>query len=125
LSDESGNDGVLCEAATGSNGSTTSAGEVVAIGAGDAFDDAEVAQAGELPGEGGGRALGDERPEVGAAKAGDVEAGTLQSRSRVCSARLKKFRPLRLRPLTGRGWVRRSSARMLAEKSSRLERYSR
>jgi hypothetical protein len=69
LSDESGNDGVLGEAAAGSDGSATSAGEIVAIGAGDAFDDAEVAQAGELPGEGGGRALGDERPEVGAAQA--------------------------------------------------------
>ena len=66
------------EAASGSDGGAASAGEIVAIGAGDAFDDAEVAQAGELPGEGGGRALGDERPEVGAAQAGDVEAGTLQ-----------------------------------------------
>jgi hypothetical protein len=37
-----------------------------------------MAQAGELPGEGGRRALGDQRQEVGAAEAGDVEAGTLQ-----------------------------------------------
>ena len=28
--------------------------------------------------------------------------------SRVCSARLKKLRPRTVRPLTGRGWVRRS-----------------
>ena len=74
MSDESGNDGVLGEAATGSDGSATSAGEIVAIGAGDAFDDPEVAQAGELPGEGGGRALGDERPEVGAAQPGMTSA---------------------------------------------------
>ena len=105
------------EAAASSNSGAASTGEVVAVGASDAFDDAELAQTGELSGEGGGRALGEQRLEVGAAQAGDVEAGTLQSRSRVCSARLKKFRPLRLRPLTGRGWVRRSSARMPAEKS--------
>jgi hypothetical protein len=65
------------EAAAGSNGGAASAGEVVALGASEAFfDDAELAQTGE----GGGRALGEQRPEVGAAQAGDVEAGMLQGR---------------------------------------------
>ena len=69
------------EAAAGSNGGAASAGEVVALGASEAFfDDAELAQTGELSGEGGGRALGEQRPEVGAAQAGDVEAGMLQGR---------------------------------------------
>src|SRR5262249_61866596 len=54
-----------------------------------------------------------------------LKAGRCKAASRVCSGWLKKLRPLRVRPLTGRGWVRRSSARMPAEKSSRLERYSR
>ena len=103
MSDESGNNGVLGEAATGSNGSATSAGEVVAIGAGDAFDDAEVAQAGELPGEGGGRALGDERPEVGAAKAGDVEAGTLQSREQGLFGAAEKVQAPEIAAIDGTG----------------------
>jgi hypothetical protein len=51
---------------------------IVAISAGDAFDDAEMAQTGELSGEGCRRALGDPQQEVSAAEAGDVEAGTLQ-----------------------------------------------
>ena len=66
------------EAAASSDGGAASAGEVVAVGASDAFDDAELAQTGELSGEGGGRALGEQRPEVGAVQAGDVEAGTPQ-----------------------------------------------
>src|SRR5580700_8244410 len=53
-----------------------------------------------------------------------LKLGRCRAASRVCSARLKKLRPLTVRPLTARGWVRRSSARMPAEKSSRLERYS-
>ena len=54
------------EAAASSNSGVASAGEVVAIGASDAFDDAELAQTGELSGEGGARALGEQRCEVGA-----------------------------------------------------------
>ena len=54
-----------------------------------------------------------------------LKSGRCRAESRVCSARLKKLRPLRLRPLTRRGRVSRSSTRMPAEKSSRLERYSR
>jgi hypothetical protein len=67
------------EAAASSTSGAASAGEVVAVGASDAFDDAELAQTGELSEEGGGRALGEQRPEIGAAQAGDVEAGTAPS----------------------------------------------
>ena len=68
------------EAAAGGDGGAASAGEIVAISAGDAFDDAEMAQTSELSGEGCRRALGDPQQEVGAAEAGDVEAWTLQGR---------------------------------------------
>jgi hypothetical protein len=44
LSGQSRNDGVFGEAAAGSDGGAASAGEIVAIGAEDAFDDAEMAQ---------------------------------------------------------------------------------
>ena len=37
-------------------------------------------RAGELSSEGGGRALAEQRQEIGAAEAGDVEGGTLQGR---------------------------------------------
>jgi len=50
LSGQSRNDGVFGEAAAGSDGGAASAGEIVAIGAEDAFDDAEMAQTGELSG---------------------------------------------------------------------------
>ena len=73
MSGESRNDGVFGEAAASSNGGTASAGEVVAVGASDTFDEAELAQTGELSREGGGRALGEERPQVGAAQTGDIE----------------------------------------------------
>ena len=74
------NDGLLSEAAACRDGSTASAGEIVAIGAGDAFDDVELAPAGEMSGEGGRRALGEYWQEVGAAEAGDIESGPVQGR---------------------------------------------
>ena len=55
------------EAPAGSDGGAAGTGEIVTGGAGDAFNDAELAQAGELSGEGGGRALGKQWQEVGAA----------------------------------------------------------
>ncbi len=78
MSGESRDDGEFGEAAGGSDGGAASAGEIVAIGAADAFDDTELTQTGEAPGEGCGGALGDEGPEISAAQAGDVEARTLQ-----------------------------------------------
>ena len=80
MSGKSGNDGVFGEAAAGGDGGAAGAGEIVAIGAGNALDDAKVAQAGELSGEGGRGALGEQRSQVGAAEASDVEARTLQGR---------------------------------------------
>jgi len=71
---------VFSEAAASRDGGAASAGEVVAIGAGDAFDDVELAQPGEVSGEGGGRALGECWQEVGATEAGDIESGTLEGR---------------------------------------------
>ena len=53
------------EAAASRNGGAASAGEVVAVGASDAFDDAELAQTGELSGEGGGRAAAPGRRGAG------------------------------------------------------------
>ena len=52
------------EAPTSRNGGAASAGEVVAVCASAAFDDAELAQTGELSREGGGSALGEQRPEA-------------------------------------------------------------
>ena len=78
LSGQCRNNKVFAEAPAGSDGGTAGASKIVAIGAGDAFDDAEVAQASELPGEGSGSTLAKHWQEVGAAEAGDVEAGTLQ-----------------------------------------------
>jgi len=69
---------VFGEAATGSDGGAASAGVIVAIGADDTLDDAKMAQTGELSGESGGRALAEEGQQIGAAEAGDIEAGTLQ-----------------------------------------------
>lgn len=106
------------KAPAGSDGGAAGAGEIVAIGAADAFDDAELAQTGELSREGCGAAWGRRsarrRPAM-------LKPGRCRAERRVCSTRLKKLRPLTLRPLTGRGWVRQSSARMPAEKSCRLE----
>ena len=101
MSGESRNDGVFGEAAASSNGGAASAGEVVAVGASDTFDDAELAQTGELSGEGGGRALGEQRPEVGAAHAGDIEAGTLQGREQALFDAAEKIEALESAPFDG------------------------
>jgi hypothetical protein len=78
LSGKTGNNGVFGEAAAAaSNGGAAGASEIVTVGTGDAFDDTELAQARELPGEGGRRASAEQWQEVGAAQAGDVESGTL------------------------------------------------
>jgi hypothetical protein len=80
LSGKCRNDGVLGDVAAGSDGGAASAGEVVAIGASNAFDDTKVAQAGDLSREGGRGALSDQRSKVGTAKTSDVEARTVQGR---------------------------------------------
>src|SRR5258707_11833530 len=95
------NDGLFREAAASSNSGAVRAGEVVAVGASDAFDDAELAQTGELSGEGGVRALGEQRPEVGAAQAGDVEAGTLQGREQALFDAAEKIEAPESAPFDG------------------------
>ena len=50
MSGESRNDGVFREATASGDGGAAGTGEVVAIGGGDAFDHAELAQAGEVSG---------------------------------------------------------------------------
>lgn len=57
LSGQCRNNKVLAEAPAGSDGGTAGASKIVAIGASDAFDDVEVAQASELPDEGSGSTL--------------------------------------------------------------------
>ena len=52
FSGESRNDGVFSEAAASGDGGAASAGEIVAISAGDTFNDAELAETGEVSGEG-------------------------------------------------------------------------
>jgi hypothetical protein len=74
---------VFGEATACSDRGAAAASEIVAIGTGDAFDDTELAKAGELAGEGRWRALSEKWSEVGTAKAGDVEAGTLQRREQI------------------------------------------
>src|ERR1700686_4876268 len=75
---EGGDDGGLREVAGCGDGGAAEAGEMVAVGAGDALDDANVAPAAKLPGQAVGRDLAEERGEIGAADAGDVELGILQ-----------------------------------------------
>jgi len=95
------------EAAASSNGGATRAGEVVAVGASDLFDDTELAQTGELSGKGGGRALGEQRPQVGAAQAGNVEARTLQGREQGLFDAAEKIEALEI----GSQALRRTRAR--------------
>jgi hypothetical protein len=80
LSGESWDDGVFGKAAAGGDGGASRTGEIVAVSAGDTFDDVQLAQAGELSGEGSGRARAEQRQQISPAEAGDVEGGTLESR---------------------------------------------
>src|SRR6267378_2994920 len=54
-------------------------------------------------GEGGGRALGDEWPKVGAAQAGDVEAWTLQGREHGLFGAAEKVEALEIAAIDGTG----------------------
>src|SRR5207237_8762152 len=65
------------------------------------FDDAELGPTGELSGEGGGRAVGEQRPEVGAAQAGDVEARTLQGGEQALFDAAEKIEALEIAPFDG------------------------
>src|SRR5262249_47205237 len=75
-SGESRNDCVFSEAAGSGDGGAAGAGEVVAISPSDTFNDAELAETGEVSGESWRWGLDDQRDEVGAAEGADVKAGT-------------------------------------------------
>src|ERR1700730_11084750 len=79
MSCEGANDGELGDVGGSSDGGAADAGEVVAGGACDAFDDAELAEAGEFAGDGGRGERGERGSEVGAAHAGDIESGSMES----------------------------------------------
>ena len=73
------------------------------VGAGDAFNDPEVAQAGELSGQGGGRVFGKQWQEVGAAEAGDVEARALQGGKQGLFSAAEKVQPPDVTAVNGTG----------------------
>ena len=103
MSGESGNDGVFGKTAAGSDGGAAGAGEIVAIGVGDAFDDAELMQTSEMSRDGCGRALGDEGSEISAAQTGDVEAGTLQGREQGLFGAAEKVQAFEVAAFDGTG----------------------
>ena len=103
MSGQCRNNRVFCKAPTGSDRGAACAGKIVAIGAGDAFDDTETAQPCELPGEGSGRAMAEQWQEVGAAEAGDVEAGTLQGRKQGLFGAAKEVEPADVAAFDGAG----------------------
>jgi hypothetical protein len=76
---EGWNDGELSDAGSGGDGGSADAGEVVAVGAGDAFDDAELSETAEPAGDGCRRERCERGREVGPAQAGDIEGGALES----------------------------------------------
>ena len=121
MSCQSWDDGLLGKAAARGNGAATETGQIIAVGTGDALDQAEGAQTAELARYRGGRELVEDRQKVGAANAGDIEGRPLKDSSR-CSMGLKKLMPLTVLPATTCGVVRRSNALAPAEKSSRAER---
>src|SRR6267142_622657 len=78
MSCEGGDDGELGDAGGSGDGGSGNAGEVVAVGWSDAFDEAELAEAGELAGDGGRGERCERGSEVGTAYAGDTESGSME-----------------------------------------------
>ena len=78
MSCKSGDNGLLGQSAASGYCAAPDAGQVIAIGAGDALDEAEIAQARELAGNGRWRQLVKNRNEMSTADAGDVESGSLK-----------------------------------------------
>ena len=75
---EGGDDDALSDATEGCGRGPAGASEVVAIGSGDALDDADVAQPAELSGYFVRGQVVEEREEIGASNAGDIGARVLQ-----------------------------------------------
>jgi hypothetical protein len=72
--------GMMVAAACG-DGAAADAGDIIAIGSGDALDQAESAQARELAGDGGGGEGVEHWKEMGTADTSDVEARPLEGRA--------------------------------------------
>ena len=75
---KSGDDDLFGDSASGGDGATAEAGQVIAVSTGDLLDEAEVAQASEITGDAGGRQMGKKRFQVGTTHTTDVELRTLQ-----------------------------------------------
>jgi len=75
---QSGDDLELRQGTGGGDGGATQAREVIAVGARDAFDQAEGTQAMKLTRQARGAQLGHEARQVGATHAVDIELGALQ-----------------------------------------------
>src|ERR1700686_5923696 len=91
---QGGHDVQLGDGTGSGDGGATKSGEVVAIGAGDAFEQSQRAQPFEAAGERGRVQGGHDDGEVCASQAADVELGPLEPRSSACSVCSKKFNPL-------------------------------
>src|SRR6516164_2043163 len=124
-SGESWVDGVFGKAAAGGDRGSSGTGELVSVSASDAFDDVQSAQAGELSGEGSGRALAEQRQEISAAEAGDVEGGPLQGREQGLLDAVEEIEPSDIAAVDGTRLGEAVEGSDPSEKSSRLERYSR
>ena len=106
---KSGDDELLGDSAGGGDGATAEAGEVIAIGAGDFLDEAEVAQASEITGDAGDGHLREKRFQIGTANTTDVELRTLQGAQQGMLGLVEKLKPLTRWPSTSLG-VRRAKA---------------
>lgn len=123
---ESGDDDLLGESAGGGDGAATEAGQVVAIGASDFLDEAELAQAFEIAGDTGGGAIRQERLQIGAAHAADVERRALQGAQQRTLGLVEEVEAFDAMAIDlSRGAVSLSRLRWPAEKSSSAERNSR
>ena len=90
---ESRDDAQFSDGAGCSDRGAAEAGQVVAISAGDALDQAEPAHATDLPGESSPAQAGDKGSQVYSAQSADVELRTLQSAEQCLLASLEEVQP--------------------------------
>ncbi|HYA81138.1 MAG TPA: hypothetical protein VED87_09435, partial [Methylocystis sp.] len=90
---ESRDDAHLGDGASCGDRGAAEAGQVVAIGAGDALDQAEPAHASDLPGERSRPQAGDKGSQVCSAQSADVELRTLQGAEQCLLASLEEVQP--------------------------------
>src|SRR5579883_647041 len=122
---QSRNDPPFRDAAGGCEGGAAEAGEVVAVGAGDTFDDSEVAKAAQLTGEGCWGKMWKQANQVGAAHAVDIELGTLQGAQKPWLGALEEVqsldRTLRVAPLLGQAVQRPNAGAVIVDGGKELE----